>query len=151
MSGVELILYGKDLSQSTEWVEKRRVDLPDEVSDELNQLIYRIGRSPNCEIQVDWCDHFISGYQLMVSRYSKEKDYSVRDGLPFKPSKNGTFLNGQKLKYKEVLKNNDRITVSGLLLIVYKRHSDRLRLDNVLGDLHQETLTNATTNSDSPA
>lgn len=100
--------------------------------------IYRLGRSPVCEISIDWCGHFLSSFQFTLTKYSKETEYSATDGLPSKPSRNGTWLNGNRMDRKLMLQNGDRLVCAGgALEIEYISLSTRSRLADDL----EETLS----------
>src|SRR5215207_434043 len=79
--------------------------------------VTRIGRHPECEIQID-----ISAASRIHAHVDREGDnYFIVDGNPAddKESRNGTFVNGKKTEKNERvrLKDNDRVKVCDLLFV----------------------------------
>lgn len=92
---------------------------------ELTAIAYTVGRSDRCDICVDfvekWIKERLSKFQFtLYRRDASRKDkygrylqpgYDVADGLPNQPTRNGTFLNGDRLLVKTGLKHGDLIAV----------------------------------------
>lgn len=77
---------------------------------ELSKEITTIGRHPDCDIQIN--DAAISGqHARIVLEKSKYLEGSIDIFLEDLDSKNGSFVNGQKIGGRRPLNNNDIIKV----------------------------------------
>lgn len=73
---------------------------------ELNKPVTTIGRHPDCDVQIN--DAAISGHHAQILlQESKYLEGAIEVFLEDSGSKNGTFLNGDKIQGKQPIKNND--------------------------------------------
>jgi len=93
----------------------------------LDNLIYSIGRDPNCDITLS--DRWVSRYHatlIQVMGEDGQTRYRIMDGnyqfvdgvLTGKPSTNGLFVNGQNLRMRN-LQHEDEIVMGHTHLMYY--------------------------------
>lgn len=66
--------------------------------------VYTIGRAEQCSLQVDNSHLFVSGEHCRVEYHPSTAAWTIED-----TSKNGTFINGERLSQKNELRSGDRI------------------------------------------
>jgi DNA-binding response OmpR family regulator len=77
----------------------------------LDRDVSRIGRLPDNEIVID--DRWVSRYHAEIRRDATQ--YTVRD----LGSKNGTFVNGQRMTAPHLLRDGDQISVAPLYVLTF--------------------------------
>ncbi len=77
----------------------------------LDKDVTRIGRLPDNEIAID--DRWVSRYHAEIRREATR--YTVHDV----GSKNGTYLNGQRLAMPHALRDGDQISVAPLYVLTF--------------------------------
>lgn len=66
--------------------------------------VYTLGRAEQCSLQVDNSHLFVSGEHCRVEYHPSTAAWTIED-----TSKNGTFINGERLSQKHELRSGDRI------------------------------------------
>ncbi|MBD3414209.1 MAG: SpoIIE family protein phosphatase [Candidatus Aminicenantes bacterium] len=87
---------------------------------EFDNDIVRMGRSGDNEISIP--DPFSSGHHAQIERSGK--DFILKDN----DSKNGTFLNGEKIKSQTKLKEGDEILVGSTRVVFNKKLSTNVEI-----------------------
>lgn len=112
---------------------------------ELDKFVYSIGRDPKCDICL-WSEFASRHHATLVQLSSLGLDsgyYRIVDGdLDKKPSTNGIFVNGLRVKAHD-LKNEDKIIFGFQTRAIYYHLSQESDVDSI-GDLEKTIISNRT-------
>ncbi|HEX7252229.1 MAG TPA: SpoIIE family protein phosphatase [Thermoanaerobaculia bacterium] len=96
----------------------------------LDRPVTTIGRSSMNDLPI--ADKMLSRQHARIVREGGDGGLLIED----LGSRNGTFVNGEKLVSQQPLKSGDRITVGGVTLKVESESTTRVRIDEIAGEDH---------------
>jgi len=96
----------------------------------LDRPVTTIGRSSMNDLPI--ADKMLSRQHARILREGGDGGLLIED----LGSRNGTFVNGEKLVSQLPLKSGDRITVGGVTLKVESESTTRVRIDEIAGEDH---------------
>lgn len=128
-----LIIESKEEREGSSWVKRKEIP--------LELPFYRIGRSKECEICLDWWEHrrLLSAvqcrlYEIPATMRREESGYKLKDGSLSKPSTNGCWLKGVRLKGSHRLVHEDTIGIAPGLRLIYCARVER-KVSEALEDI----------------